>query len=138
MENREATHDVNTKRGEILFDIIKGRRSVRSYKDQKVSKKVVKVDLEEANGPRHRWSSIVVRAPQRLKTLDALSLGFPRGAPAAIVICSDQQDDRIVSEGCASRGKDRRGHNGCAKHAASCNFTRIGLLYRGIFFADWN
>jgi len=44
------------------------------------------------------WRFVVVQEPQNLEILKALSPGFPRGAPAAIIVCSDQQDMESIPE----------------------------------------
>lgn len=82
---------------EIIFEVIKGRRSVRSYRDQDVPKEKIERILEAgqwAPTPSNVQSRrfIVVQEIKQLAALKALSPGFPREAPVAITVCSDQRD----------------------------------------------
>jgi len=84
-------------RGELIFEVIKGRRSIRAYKDEKVPQEMLLRILEAgewAPTPSNvqSWRFIVVQEPAQLRVLKALSPGFPRGAPLAIAVCSDQRD----------------------------------------------
>ena len=80
-----------------VFEVIKGRRSVRSYKDEEVSQEMlVKISKAGQWAPTpsnvQSWRFIVVKEMKQLERLKAFSPGFPRQAPAAIVVCSDQRD----------------------------------------------
>ena len=84
-------------REEIVFEVIKERRSIRSYKDRDVSKEKLTKILEAgqwAPTPSNiqSWRFIVVQEAKRLETLKVLSPGFPKEAHTAIAICSDQRD----------------------------------------------
>lgn len=84
-------------REEVIFEVIKGRRSVRSYKDQDVPKEKIERILEAgqwAPTPSNvqSWRFIVIQEAEQLGTLKALSPGFPREGSAAIVVCSDKRD----------------------------------------------
>ncbi len=84
-------------RGEALFEVIKGRRSVRSYEDREVPVEMLEKLLDAGRwaptpGNVQSWRFIVVRETRQLERLKALSPGFPREAKAAIVVCSDRGD----------------------------------------------
>lgn len=84
-------------REEVVLEAIKGRRSVRSYKDQEVPEEMLLKLLEAARwaptpGNVQSWRFVVVREAEQLERLKALSPGFPREARAAIAVCSDRRD----------------------------------------------
>lgn len=81
---------------QVIFEVIKGRRSVRSYKNQRVPEGMLMKILEAGQwaptpGNVQSWRFIVVREARQLERLKALSPGFPREAQAAIVVCSDRR-----------------------------------------------
>jgi len=85
---------------EIVFEVIKERRSVRAYKEQNVPKEMLTKILEAgrwAPTPSNvqSWRFIVIQESRQLKSLKALSPGFPRQAQVAIAVCSDQRDMQI-------------------------------------------
>jgi len=94
-------------RGNIL-SVIKGRRSIRAYKDTPIPRELIERILETgqwAPSPSNvqSWRFIVVKEPAGLRTLKDLSPGFPRKAAAAIVVCSNTRaiepfDDVIAAE----------------------------------------
>jgi nitroreductase len=103
MVNREVTHDVNTRTSKLLLDVIQGRRSVRSYKDQQVPESILMAILgagqwAPSGSDVQSWRFVVIQEPQNLEILKALSPGFPREAPVAITVCSDQQDMESIPE----------------------------------------
>ncbi|MCK4393716.1 nitroreductase family protein [Candidatus Bipolaricaulota bacterium] len=80
-----------------MLDVVKKRRSVRSYKDEEVPREILMKLLEAgqwAPTPSNvqSWRFIVVQEPKQLRTLKTLSPGFPVEATAAIALCSDQGD----------------------------------------------
>ena len=82
---------------EIMFKVIKERRSIRTYDDRKVSKKMLERLMEAgqwAPSPSNvqSWRFVAVQEARQFETLKTLSPGFPKQATAAIVICSDQRD----------------------------------------------
>ena len=82
---------------EIMFKVIKERRSVRTYDDRKVSKEMLERLMEAgqwAPSPSNvqSWRFVAVQEARQCETLKTLSPGFPKQATAAIVICSDQRD----------------------------------------------
>ena len=82
---------------EIIFNVIKERRSVRTYDDRKVSKEMMERLMEAgqwAPSPSNvqSWRFVAVQEDGQLATLKTLSPGFPKQATAAIAICSDQRD----------------------------------------------
>ena len=84
-------------RAELILEVIKGRRSIRAYKDEKAPQEMLLRILEAgewAPTPSNvqSWRFIVVQKAAQLRALKAFSPGFPRGAPSAIVVCSDQRD----------------------------------------------
>lgn len=88
---------------EIAFEFIKGRRSIRSYRDQDVPREMLTKILEAgqwAPTPSNvqSWRFIVVQGARQLETLKALSPGFPRPARAAIAVCSDHGDTQGFGE----------------------------------------
>lgn len=85
---------MTTDKSDVLAEVIKGRRSIRSYKDMKVPRELLVKILETgqwAPSPSNvqSWRFIVVQETAGLRTLKDLSPGFPRKATAAIVVCSN-------------------------------------------------
>ena len=88
---------------EAILEVIKGRRSIRSYKDEDVPREMLMKILEAgrlAPTPSNvqSWRFIVVQKTKQLGRLKDLSPGLPREASAAIVICSDQGDMQDFGE----------------------------------------
>lgn len=86
-----------------FFDIIKGRRSVRSFKDDSVPKEDIEKLLDAgrwAPTPSNvqSWRFIVVQGDDQLELLKNFSPGFPVSAKASIAICSDQRDLKDFGE----------------------------------------
>lgn len=84
---------------EIILNVIKERRSVRTYDDRKVSKEMLERLMEAGQwapspGNVQSWRFVAVQEVGQLATLKTLSPGFPQQATAAIVVCSDQRDLR--------------------------------------------
>lgn len=82
---------------EIIFKVIRERRSVRSYDGRQVSKKMLERLMEAgqwAPSPSNvqSWRFVAVQEGGQLAMLKSLSPGFPRQATAAIAICSDQRE----------------------------------------------
>ena len=74
-----------------VLDVIKSRRSVRSFFDKPVSDEDVKKILDAARlapsgGNLQRWSFVYVKNPQVLRMIKNCSPGFYGSASAAIVI----------------------------------------------------
>jgi len=83
--------------GEVVFAVIKERRSIRSYKHEKVPREMLEKILVAGTwapspGNVQSWRFIVVQKAEQLRMLKLLSPGFSKQAPTAIVICSDQRD----------------------------------------------
>ena len=88
---------------EIILEVIKERRSIRSYTDEKVSREMLMKILEAgqwAPTPSNvqSWRFIVVQGAQQFRALKTLSPGFPREATTAIVVCSDQRRTKSFGE----------------------------------------
>ena len=88
---------------EAILEVIKGRRSFRSYKDGEVPQEMLIKILEAgqwAPTPSNvqSWRFIVVQEARQLKALKALSSGFPRQAQVAIAICSNKGDMQDFGE----------------------------------------
>lgn len=80
-----------------LFEAIKGRRSVRSYKSDRVPDEVLNRVLEAARwapsaGNRQPWEFIVVRDPTVKRYLrdSALGQSFIEEAPVVVVVCANE------------------------------------------------
>lgn len=79
-----------------LFEAIKGRRSIRKYKDEPVNMESVKKLLEAAcwapsAGNIQPWLFIVINDPDVLKAIRMVSPGYFGQAPLAILVCSDKE-----------------------------------------------
>jgi nitroreductase len=86
---------------DLLFEIVVGRRSIRSYTSDEVPDEAIRRIIESGHwaptpGNIQSWRFIVVR--RQLGTLKSLSPGFPNSATAAIVVCSDLRAMRRYSE----------------------------------------
>jgi nitroreductase len=85
--------------GQVVFDLIRGRRAVRAYVDEPVADAAIRRIVEAA-----RWASsasnrrlhryLVVRDRRRLRLVRALSPGMLSVPPALIVVCTDQAKAR--------------------------------------------
>jgi len=79
-----------------FFEVIKGRRSIRKYKDEKIDKKVLEEIVDAAKyaasaRSEYPWSFVVITEKERVKELTGIigSNGkFMAGAAAAIVVIS--------------------------------------------------
>ncbi|MCW4052323.1 MAG: nitroreductase family protein [Candidatus Bathyarchaeota archaeon] len=93
-----------------VFEAIRNRRSVRSFKKAEVSDEDLARLIEAAScapsaGNIQPWEFIVVRDPQLRHELSvaALEQSFIEEAPVAVVVCADQARSE---KGYGSRGKD--------------------------------
>ena len=98
MKTREKSNGV-----EIVFEAIKGRRSIRLYKDGEIPREMLIKILEAgqwAPTPSNvqSWRFIAVQEATQLESLKDLSPGFPREASVVIVVCSDQGDMQDFGE----------------------------------------
>ncbi|MEA3356504.1 MAG: nitroreductase family protein [Candidatus Bipolaricaulota bacterium] len=89
-------------KAEIVYEVIKQRRSVRSYVEDPPPRKLLERLVEVgqwAPSPSNvqSWRFIIVHESGQLSALKNLSPGFPRQATAAIVICSDDHDTQRFS-----------------------------------------
>lgn len=89
-------------KSDVLAEVIKGRRSIRSYKDTKVPRELLVKILEAgqwAPSPSNvqSWRFIVVQEAA-LSALKDLSPGFPRKATTAIVVCSNTREMQPFDE----------------------------------------
>lgn len=80
-----------------VLDVIRTRRSIRSFKDTPISDDDAEKILDAARlapsgGNRQRWKFIYVKAPQVLRMMKNCSPGFYGEATGAIAICLE--DDR--------------------------------------------
>jgi nitroreductase len=90
------------KKSEIVYEVIKRRRSVRSYKEDPPPRELLERLVEVgqwAPSPSNvqSWRFVIVSKPGPLSALKNLSPGFPRQATAAIVICSNDHDTQRFS-----------------------------------------
>lgn len=77
-----------------VFEAIKGRRSIRSYKDKKISKQFLKKIVEAAiwspsGSNAQAWKFIVVDTDKEIKKIKTLSPGIFDLPVAVIVVCRD-------------------------------------------------
>jgi nitroreductase len=89
-------------KSDVLAEVIKGRRSIRSYKDTKVPRELLVKILEAgqwAPSPSNvqSWRFIVVQEAA-LSALKDLSPGFPKKATVAIVVCSNTREMQPFDE----------------------------------------
>ncbi|MCS7095946.1 MAG: nitroreductase family protein [Candidatus Bathyarchaeota archaeon] len=92
-----------------VFEAIKGRRSIRAYKDKDVPAEVVEKLIEAARwapsaGNIQPWEFIVVRNPETRRRLAEAALGqyFIEEAPVVIVVCANEVRS---AQGYGMRGK---------------------------------
>jgi nitroreductase len=92
-----------------VLESIKGRRSIRAFKNQEVSAEIVEKLIDAARwapsaGNIQPWEFIVVRDPKIKRGLvkAALNQTFIEEAPVVIVVCADE--DRSF-QGYGARGK---------------------------------
>jgi nitroreductase len=92
-----------------VLEAIKGRRSIRAFKNQEVSAEIVEKLIDAARwapsaGNIQPWEFIVVRDPKIKRGLvkAALNQTFIEEAPVVIVVCADE--DRSF-QGYGARGK---------------------------------
>ncbi|MGQ9759466.1 MAG: DUF6092 family protein [Candidatus Methanomethylicaceae archaeon] len=79
-----------------VYEVIKGRRSVRNYKEEPVPDEVVEKLLDAARwapsgGNIQPWRFVVVKDRDLLDLVRKVSPGYLGNAPLAIVICSDRE-----------------------------------------------
>ena len=93
-----------------VLEAIKGRRSIRAFKNQEVSAEIVEKLIDAARwapsaGNIQPWEFIVVRDPKIKRGLvkAALNQTFIEEAPVVIVVCADE--DRSF-QGYGARGKN--------------------------------
>ncbi|MEM2104324.1 MAG: nitroreductase family protein [Candidatus Bathyarchaeia archaeon] len=92
-----------------VFEAIRGRRSIRAFKDVEVSLDVVERLIDAARwapsaGNIQPWEFIIVRNPQTKRRLAeaALEQFFIEEAPVVIVVCADEERSM---QGYGVRGK---------------------------------
>jgi len=92
-----------------VLEAIKGRRSIRAFKSQDVSPKIVEKLIDAARwapsaGNIQPWGFIIVRKPEIKRGLAEAALGqtFIEEAPVVIVVCANEN---LSSEGYGIRGK---------------------------------
>lgn len=92
-----------------VLEVIKGRRSIRAFKKQDVSKETIEKLIETATwapsaGNIQPWEFIIVRNPEVKRRLAeaALSQAFIEEAPVVIVVCANENRS---SQGYGMRGK---------------------------------
>jgi nitroreductase len=91
-----------------VLEAIKGRRSIRAFKNQDVPAEIVEKLIDAARwapsaGNIQPWEFIIVRKPEIKRRLAEAALGqsFIEEAPVVIVVCAD--------ENCSSQGYGVRG-----------------------------
>jgi nitroreductase len=92
-----------------VLEAIKGRRSIRAFKNQNVPTEIVKKLIDAARwapsaGNIQPWEFVIVRKPETKRRLAeaALDQSFIEEAPVVIVVCANENRS---SEGYALRGK---------------------------------
>lgn len=92
-----------------VLEVIKGRRSVRAFKSQDVSREIVEKLIDAARwapsaGNIQPWEFIIVRKPEIKRRLVEAALGqtFIEEASVIIVVCADENRS---SQGYGIRGK---------------------------------
>jgi nitroreductase len=92
-----------------LLEAINGRRSTRTFVNQRVSEEEVKTLIDAArNAPSagniQPWEFVIIRKPElkRKLVLAALNQSFIEEAPVVIVVCADEN---ASESGYGSRGK---------------------------------
>jgi len=124
-----------------VLDAIKGRRSIRAFKDEDVPAGVVEKLIDAARwapsaGNIQPWEFIIVRKPEIKRRLAETALGqyFIEEAPFVIVVCADEIRS---SEGYGLRGKTLYCIQDTAAaiqniHLAAYHF-RLGTCWVGAF-----
>jgi len=82
-------------RADTLIDIIKSRRTIRSFKDEEIPREMIEKILDVARwspsgSNAQEWRFVVVTDRNVLKALRMFSPGWLGEAPAAIVVCADR------------------------------------------------
>jgi nitroreductase len=92
-----------------VFETIKGRRSIRAYRDIEVPQEIVEKLIEAARwapsaGNIQPWEFIIVRNPETKRRLAEAALGqsFIEEAPVVIVVCADEERS---ARGYGTRGR---------------------------------
>lgn len=92
-----------------VFEAIKGRRSIRAYREIDVPQEIVEKLIEAARwapsaGNIQPWEFIVVRNPETKRKLAEAALGqsFIEEAPVVIVVCADEERS---ARGYGTRGR---------------------------------
>jgi len=92
-----------------VLEVIKGRRSIRAFKNQDVPAEIVEELIDAARwapsaGNIQPWEFIIVRKPRIKRRLVEAALGqmFIEEAPVVIVVCADEERS---SQGYGVRGK---------------------------------
>ena len=92
-----------------VFEAIRGRRSIRAFRETDVPKETVEKLIEAASwapsaGNIQPWEFIVVRNPETKRKLAEAALGqsFIEEAPVVIVVCADEERS---ARGYGTRGK---------------------------------
>jgi len=92
-----------------VFEAIKGRRSIRAYRNMDVSQEIVEKLIEAARwapsaGNIQPWEFIIVRNPETKRRLAeaALRQSFIEEAPVVIVVCADEERS---ARGYGTRGR---------------------------------
>jgi len=89
-----------------VLEAIRTRRSIRSFKDEKISEEDSVKILEAARlapsaGNKQPWTFIYVRDPQVLRMIKNCSPGFYADATAAVIIGIDKKDEaRGILDAC--------------------------------------
>lgn len=97
MENLWGIKCVDGEEYMELFEAIRGRRSIRSFSDQPVKKKVLQKLIEAGiwapnGGNRQTWRFVVVTGKTLLKKIKMVSPGLLGDPPAVIAICQDIEE----------------------------------------------
>lgn len=82
-----------------LWEAIKGRRSVRSFRDRPVEPELLERLVEAgiwapSGGNAQTWHFVVVTDPEQLRRLKMVSPGMLGDPPAAIAVCQDMEEAR--------------------------------------------
>lgn len=92
-----------------VLDAIRGRRSIRVFKNDDVSEETVEKLIDAARwapsaGNIQPWAFVIVRKPETKKKLVEAALGqsFIEEAPVVIVVCANES---VSSQGYGARGK---------------------------------
>ncbi|MBS7608290.1 nitroreductase family protein [Candidatus Bathyarchaeota archaeon] len=92
-----------------VFEAIRGRRSIRAFRETDVPQETVEKLIEAASwapsaGNIQPWEFIVVRNPETKRRLAEAALGqsFIEEAPVVIVVCADEERS---ARGYGTRGK---------------------------------